>query len=133
MSRTPETDAVEPVQSEPSLIAPVSAEAAVSTDPLTAGFLSETGTAMPRRHRRPRVFRGITGFIVRRTLLGVLTLFVASIIIFAATQALPGDPARAILGRTATPESLAALREQLNLDRPVVRAVLGLAVWSRQG
>ncbi len=120
MSRTPETDAVEPVQSEPSLIAPVSAEAAVSTDPLTAGFLSETGTAMPRRHRRPRVFRGITGFIVRRTLLGVLTLFVASIIIFAATQALPGDPARAILGRTATPESLAALREQLNLDRPVV-------------
>ena len=120
MSRTPGTDEVEPVQSGPDLIAPVSTEAAVSTDPLTAGFLSETGTALPRRHRRPRVFRGITGFIVRRTLLGVLTLFVASIIIFAATQALPGDPARAILGRTATPESLAALREQLNLDRPVV-------------
>jgi peptide/nickel transport system permease protein len=120
LSRTPGTDEVEPVQSGPDLIAPVSTEAAVSTDPLTAGFLSETGTALPRRHRRPRVFRGITGFIVRRTLLGVLTLFVASIIIFAATQALPGDPARAILGRTATPESLAALREQLNLDRPVV-------------
>ena len=35
-----------------------------------------------------------------------LTLFVVSIIVFAATQALPGDPARAILGRTATPDSL---------------------------
>jgi peptide/nickel transport system permease protein len=120
LPRAPETDEVGPVESGPDLVAPVSAEAVVSTDPLTAGFLSETGTALPRRHRRPRVFRGITGFIVRRTLLGVLTLFVASIIIFAATQALPGDPARAILGRTATPESLAALREQLNLDRPVV-------------
>jgi peptide/nickel transport system permease protein len=40
--------------------------------------------------------------------------------VFAATQALPGDPARAILGRTATPASLKALREQLHLDRPVV-------------
>jgi peptide/nickel transport system permease protein len=101
------------------LTPPASAEAAVSADPLTAGFLTELGTAAPRRRRRPRVLRGVTGFIVRRTLLGVVTLFVASIIIFAATQALPGDPARAILGRTATPESLAALREQLNLDRPV--------------
>ena len=120
MPRAPETDEIGPVESGPDLLAPVSAEAVVSKDPLTAGFLSETGTALPRRHRRPKVFRGITGFIIRRTLLGVLTLFVASIIIFAATQALPGDPARAILGRTATPESLAALREQLNLDRPVV-------------
>jgi peptide/nickel transport system permease protein len=120
LPRAPETEEIGPVESGPDLLAPVSAEAVVSKDPLTAGFLSETGTALPRRHRRPRVFRGITGFIVRRTLLGVLTLFVASIIIFAATQALPGDPARAILGRTATPESLAALREQLNLDRPVV-------------
>ena len=47
------------------------------------------------------------------SLLGLLTLCVVSIIVFAATQALPGDPAQAILGRNATPESLAALREQL--------------------
>ena len=39
---------------------------------------------------------------------------------FLATQALPGDPARAILGRSATPASLAALRRQLHLDRPVI-------------
>jgi len=63
---------------------------------------------------------GLTGFVVRRLLLGVLTLFIASIVIFAATQALPGDAARSILGRSATPESLAELRRQLGLDRPVV-------------
>jgi len=74
--------------------------------------------AFPRR--RPRILRGIPGFILRRIVLGVLTLFVVSLIIFAATQALPGDPARSILGKTATPASLAALREQLGLNRPVV-------------
>jgi peptide/nickel transport system permease protein len=63
--------------------------------------------------------RGIPGFIVRRSLLGLLTLFLVSVVVFAATQALPGDAARAILGRTATPDSLAALREQLHLNEPV--------------
>jgi peptide/nickel transport system permease protein len=64
--------------------------------------------------------RGLTGFIVRRLLLGLLTLFVSSVIIFAATQALPGDAARSILGRSATPESLAELRRQLGLDKPIL-------------
>jgi peptide/nickel transport system permease protein len=113
-----EADPAGAVEGGPGL-APTTTEAVVGSDPISAGLLSETGTALPRGRRRPRVFRGVTGFIVRRTLLGNHTLFLASIIIFAATQALPGDPARAILGRTATPESLAALREQLNLDRPV--------------
>jgi peptide/nickel transport system permease protein len=62
---------------------------------------------------------GFTGFVIRRLLLGLLVLFMVSIVIFAATQALPGDPARAILGRTATPASLAALRLKLHLDQPV--------------
>lgn len=62
---------------------------------------------------------GIAGFVVRRLLLGLLTLFAASLIIFAATQVLPGDAARSILGRAAQPESLAALRHQLGLDKPV--------------
>jgi len=62
---------------------------------------------------------GITGFVVRRLLLGLLTLFAASLIIFGATQALPGDAARSILGRAAQPESLALLRHQRGLDKPV--------------
>jgi peptide/nickel transport system permease protein len=66
------------------------------------------------------ITKGIPGFVLRRLLLGLVTLLLVSLVVFAATQALPSDPARAILGRTATPESLAALRKQLNLDRPVV-------------
>src|SRR5713226_2072832 len=63
---------------------------------------------------------GVSGFVLRRLLLGILVLFLVSVVVFAATQALPGDPARAILGRSATPQSLAALRRQLHLDRPVL-------------
>ena len=76
--------------------------------------------SLPSQPKRARFFRGITGFIVRRLLFGLVTLFVASLIIFAATQALPGDAARSILGRNATPESLAALREQLGLNKPIL-------------
>lgn len=67
-----------------------------------------------------RLRRGLTGFIIRRLLLGLVTLWVTSVVIFAATQALPGDAARSILGRSATPESLTELRRQLGLDRPML-------------
>jgi peptide/nickel transport system permease protein len=63
---------------------------------------------------------GVWGFILRRLLLGIVVLILVSVLVFLATQALPGDPARAILGRSATPASLAALRRQLHLDRPVL-------------
>ena len=64
--------------------------------------------------------RGLWGFILRRLLLGLIVLILVSVLVFLATQALPTDPARAILGRSATPASLAALRRQLHLDRPVI-------------
>jgi peptide/nickel transport system permease protein len=66
------------------------------------------------------LLRGMSGLILRRIALGVLTLLLVSLVVFAATQALPGDPARAILGRDATPDALAALRAQLNLEEGVV-------------
>lgn len=53
--------------------------------------------------------------LLKRALFGLFTLFVVSFVVFLATQSLPGDAARAILGREATPERLAALREQLHL------------------
>ena len=62
---------------------------------------------------------GVWGFILRRLVLGLVVLILVSILVFLATQALPSDPARAILGRSATPASLAALRRQLHLDRSV--------------
>jgi peptide/nickel transport system permease protein len=67
------------------------------------------------------VLHGVSGFVVQRALLGLLTLFLVSVTVFALTQALPGDPAQAILGRNSTPESLEELRKQLKLDRPVHR------------
>ena len=56
--------------------------------------------------------------VVSRALLSLLTLLLVSIIIFAMLEVLPGDVASRILGRDATPESLAALRAQLHLDQP---------------
>ena len=62
--------------------------------------------------------------MLRRVLLGLVTILLVSVVVFAATQALPGDAARAFLGRNATPQSLAALRKQLHLDQPVVSQYL---------
>lgn len=58
--------------------------------------------------------------VVRRAVLGILTLFLVSLVVFFATQLLPGDTARAVLGRSATPERLEALRAQLHLDEPAL-------------
>jgi peptide/nickel transport system permease protein len=60
--------------------------------------------------------RGVLRFIARRLALGLFTLFVVSLVVFAATQLLPSDPAQAILGRNATEASVAALRTKLGLD-----------------
>jgi peptide/nickel transport system permease protein len=58
-------------------------------------------------------------WLLKRVLGGLLVLFAVSVLIFVATQALPSDPAQTILGRQATPKLLAALREQLGLNRPL--------------
>lgn len=60
--------------------------------------------------------RGVMRFVARRLALGVLTMLVVSVVVFTATQLLPSDPARAILGRDATDASVKALSEKLGLD-----------------
>jgi peptide/nickel transport system permease protein len=57
--------------------------------------------------------------IAQRLGLGVVTLFVVSLIIFLGTELLPGDFAQEILGQSATPETVAALRERLGLNDPM--------------
>ena len=57
-------------------------------------------------------------FILRRLLLIVLVLLLVSVIVFAITSVVPGDPAQSILGQSATPDSLAALRLRLGLNHP---------------
>ncbi|HKP24437.1 MAG TPA: ABC transporter permease [Dongiaceae bacterium] len=54
----------------------------------------------------------------QRLVLGFLTLVVVSALIFAVTEWLPGDIATNILGQSATPENVAAIRAELGLDRP---------------
>jgi peptide/nickel transport system permease protein len=58
--------------------------------------------------------------LLRRIGLGILTLWLVSLVVFAAVIALPGDAATAILGKEATPDRVAALREQLHLNESVV-------------
>lgn len=57
--------------------------------------------------------------VLTRIAIAIPTLWLLSAIVFAATQLLSGDVANAILGRDATPDALAALRDQLGLDQPV--------------
>ena len=58
--------------------------------------------------------------ILLRVGLGCVTLFLVSLVVFAATQALPGDPARAILGKGAANKAVyEGLREELGLNRPL--------------
>lgn len=59
-------------------------------------------------------------YILRRLGTILLTMLVASIIIFAVTRLLPGDVARVMLGQFATDEAVANLREELGLNRPVI-------------
>ncbi|MER9086081.1 ABC transporter permease [Mesorhizobium sp. M0847] len=60
----------------------------------------------------------VVKLVAQRVALGIVLLLAVSVLIFAGTQILPGDVAQAILGQSATPESLANLREQLGLNQP---------------
>lgn len=50
----------------------------------------------------------------------VLTLLAVSALIFVVMDILPGDPASIMLGMSASPDTLAALRHELGLDQPLV-------------
>lgn len=66
------------------------------------------------RRRQPHPIRTL---VLRRLGAGVITLFVVSVVVFAATQVLPGNAAYAVLGHNATPARLHALELQLGLNR----------------
>src|SRR5215203_7400978 len=58
-------------------------------------------------------------YIVRRLALMIPVLFGVTVVVFSLLQLIPGDPATTILGVQARPESVAALRHELGLDRPL--------------
>jgi peptide/nickel transport system permease protein len=61
----------------------------------------------------------MAAYIIRRLLLLVPVVLFVSFITFMLIHLVPGDPARVQLGEDSTPEALAALRQELGLDRPL--------------
>src|SRR5215831_17530061 len=59
-------------------------------------------------------------YILKRLGLALVTLWLLSVIVFLATQVIPGDPGRAILGNLASPSAVRALDHQLGVDRPLI-------------
>jgi len=59
----------------------------------------------------------MTAYLLRRLASGLLTLVVASVVVFSVLEILPGDPARLMLGFNATEDAVQALRIQMGLDQ----------------
>lgn len=85
----------------------------------------------------------VVKLVAQRLALGLLLLLGSSAMIFGLTEALPGDAAQAVLGQSATPESLANLREEMGLNRPaltryfdwlggIVQGDLGIAMTNKK-
>ena len=71
--------------------------------------------------------------VLERLGLGLATLFFVSIIIFSAIEMLPGDFGQAILGQAALPETVAAFRQELGLDKPAYIRYFDWALGAIQG
>ena len=75
----------------------------------------------------------ILSLLAKRLGLGLVTLFVVSLVIFICVNLLPGDFAQEILGQAATPESVAEIRRELGLDKPAVTRYLEWLAGAVQG
>lgn len=64
-------------------------------------------------------------FLVRRLLFAAFVVWGAVSVIFVIVRLIPGDPASMMLGPSATAEQVAALRERLGLDEPLIVQYLG--------
>ena len=68
----------------------------------------------------------ILGLVAGRLGVAAMTLLIVSLVVFGATQMLPGDVAEILLGQAATPEAAAGLRQAMHLDQP---ALVQYARW----
>jgi peptide/nickel transport system permease protein len=62
----------------------------------------------------------LTTYLLKRLVIAAITLLLASIVVFAVLQVVPGDPARLMLGMNASPEQVELLRSQLGLNDPLM-------------
>jgi peptide/nickel transport system permease protein len=68
-------------------------------------------------------------YILRRLLQGVPVLFLITAIVFLVVYLIPGDAAMVVLGQSATPERLEAMRHRMGLDEPLV---VRYGIWLKQ-
>mgnify|MGYP001084473957 FL=1 len=62
----------------------------------------------------------MTAYLLKRLVIAAITLVVASMVVFAVLEVLPGDPARLMLGMNASADQVALLRNQMGLDAPLI-------------
>ena len=74
-------------------------------------------SATAERHRRG-IDLYIVRLVVRRIGISLVLLLAVSLIVFSGTELLPGDVAQMVLGQSATPATVAALRVSMHLDQP---------------
>jgi len=84
------------------------------TDVITAA----TAGAIPELPSEP-ASHPVRSLIFHRSWVGLVTLFIVSVIIFWATEVLPGNAAYSVLGHSATPASLHALEIQMHLNEGI--------------
>lgn len=66
----------------------------------------------------------MAGFILKRVLSSVPTLFGVLTLVFLLIRVVPGDPALAILGDNASEQALQSFREQMGLNEPIWKQYL---------
>ena len=64
-------------------------------------------------------------FLVRRLALTIPVLLGVATLVFSLIHLIPGDPAQAMLGETASEADVAELRTRLGLDRPLIEQYAG--------
>lgn len=75
-------------------------------------------------HRQGWIRSPLLRYILRRTGQAALVVLLVTVVVFLLLQALPGGPARGVLGQTATPEQIAAFNEANGFDRPLLEQYL---------
>ncbi|MBN9268721.1 MAG: ABC transporter permease, partial [Mesorhizobium sp.] len=70
----------------------------------------------------------MTAYLLKRLVIAAITLVLASMVVFAVLQVVPGDPARLMLGMNASAEQVDMLRSQLGLNDPLVLRYLHWAI-----
>jgi peptide/nickel transport system permease protein len=70
----------------------------------------------------------VARYIVQRLLFFIPVAFIVSLMTFMTIHLIPGDPARVLLGEEATPQMVAALQQQMGLNKPLP-AQFGLWFW----